>query len=168
MNGAKNKGEAGVRRQTVVAVMAAIALCLPFAAWPGSTRPIRIQRRRRIIRLRARRADAADAPAIAESESTEAAILESVSESGRRRTYQPYRAPGNGQPQFQRTPQNPYAPQAGARGPSATPQYNAPGYGRQPYPGTRAAALCAPGAPWRVAQHQSQYAVAAAATVVAQ
>jgi hypothetical protein len=69
--------------------------------------------------------------------------------------YQPNRPPGNGRPQFQRPPQNPYAPQGGApqgrvpqtgsRGPAATPQYNAPGYGRRPSPGTAQQLYAPPG-----------------------
>ena len=45
------------------------------------------------------------------------------------------RPSGNDRPQFQRPPQNPYAPQSGGRGPQATPQSNLPAYGRQQYSG---------------------------------
>ena len=60
--------------------------------------------------------------------------------------YPANRPPASERPQFQRPPQNPYAPpQTGARGPQATPQYNVPGNGRQGNRGTSQQIYAPPG-----------------------
>ena len=82
---------------------------------------------------------------------------------------QQYRPPANERPQFQRPAQNPYAPQTGVRGVAPTSELQRSRlYGRRDVSGYSAAALCASGTSWRVAEYASQCSGAATAADAAQ